>query len=102
MTRRMWGWVATLSVLAAIDLSATIRAHVQWHPPAGSQASLTLPQLLGFASSGVLIIAVALILITGWRSWRQRQRLAAWQAQADRQAQGGRPGTRYVDLGDPE
>jgi hypothetical protein len=100
MTRRMWGWVAALTLLAAIDLSATIRAHARWQPPPDSQASLTLPQLLGFASSAALIVVVGLILVSGWQTWRQRRRLASWRADVERP--GGQSGVRYLDLGDPQ
>ena len=58
MTRRMWTWLAILSVLTAADLAATIHAHVTWKPSPNGPTVMPLGQLLGWISSTVLLIAV--------------------------------------------
>jgi hypothetical protein len=75
VTRRTWAWVVGLTILAAVDLGATLRAHASWHPPAGdSQASLSLGQLVGFVSSALLFALALAIAVHGVRSWSARRR----------------------------
>lgn len=73
----MWRWAIVLALVAMLDLALTVHARANWHAPADSQQSLTLPQLLGFVSTAALLIVVALILLTGWRKWRDERRFRA-------------------------
>lgn len=69
-----------LALVAVVDLALSVRARAHWHAPAGSQQSLTLPQLLGFVSTVALLLGVGLILFTGWRNWRTERRYHALAA----------------------
>jgi hypothetical protein len=73
VTRRRWTWLIVLCALSAIDLAATIHAHLTWKRTAGGPTVMPLGQLLGWVSSTLLVIAVVLALITGISSRRQRR-----------------------------
>jgi hypothetical protein len=74
VTRRRWSGLIVLSVLSAIDLAATIHAHLTWKRTAGGPTVMPLGQLLGWVSSTLLVIAVVLAVITGIASTRRRRR----------------------------
>ena len=76
MNPRLVRWAAALVVLGALDLVATIHAHLSFHHTPGGPTVMSLGQLLGWASSAMVLIAgIALVstLIRDARRMRQQQ-----------------------------
>lgn len=75
MSRRALSWAVGLGLLGLLDLTITIHARLNWHPaPSNAQAVLTLGQLLGFVTSGALIVIALTVAVVSWREARARRR----------------------------
>jgi len=71
---RAWRWFAVLAGLAVLDLALTIHAHLTFHRTPGGPTVMPLGQLLGWASSVVLIVAAACVFVGGHNEARRRER----------------------------
>jgi len=74
MARTTWVWAAVFGVFGLLDLALTSHAHANWHSKPGGPSVLPIGQLLGFASSVVLLVAAVLLVVGGVRSVRNRRR----------------------------
>lgn len=63
--RRLHFWTITVCVAAVVDLALTLDAHFSWRRSVNGPTVMPLGQLLGWAST-VVLIALAGILITAW------------------------------------
>lgn len=74
MNGRAFRWLVVLVVLFVIDLAATIHAHLNFHRTPDGPTVMPLGQLLGWATSAVLLVAAACVLIGGVNERRRQRR----------------------------
>ncbi len=61
--RRAWRWFAVLVGLGLIDLGLTIHAHLDFHRTPGGPSVMPIGQLLGWATSALLLITACLVAL---------------------------------------
>jgi hypothetical protein len=74
MTRRAWLVFAVFVALDGLDFALTIRDHFTFRRGPGSVTVMPIGQLLGWASSVTLFLALGAIVVTVLRSRRARYR----------------------------
>lgn len=70
MSRAWWAWLGVVAGLAAVDLTATVHAHLTAHRVPGGPTVMPLNQLAGWASSVLLVVVAAMMVVTGIRNAR--------------------------------
>ena len=89
MSARHWKAVVVLSLLAVIDVAMSARVTATWRPHAGGPQVASIGEVLGWASSALLLAAIGAVVIDA-RWIRQTQRRTSQVGDA---AQQNRPGS---------
>ncbi len=62
MSRRAVQWIVGLGVLDIVVFALTLHAHLTFHRTPNSPTVMTVGQVLGWLITGVLLVAIALIV----------------------------------------
>ena len=77
MTRRGWIIFAAFAAVDGLDLALTIRNHLEYRAGPGAVTVMPLGQLLGWATSGAILLALIGVLVSVIRARRDRSHARA-------------------------
>jgi uncharacterized membrane protein len=83
MSPRARNWIIALAVADAICFALTVHAHLSFHHARGGPTVMSVGQLLGWAISALLLIAIGVVLVAVHLEKRYGDH---------RRQRGGRPG----------
>lgn len=72
MSRRAWRWVVGLAIADLAMIAVTVRTHLAYRHSAGGPAVMSAGQLLGWALSGLLLIALVCVVVAARADARYR------------------------------